>query len=79
MIRFSTTFRKQEQAETWKAFAADESLINVPFQAIAEAREEATLNAVFKATKLVGTNATVRHALPIEAALERLRQAGRIS
>jgi D-aminopeptidase len=54
----------------------DESLIDVPFQAIAEATEEAILNALFKATRLVGYNGNVREALPINRVLDRLKQAG---
>ncbi len=76
VIGFSTTFRNEDRPTVRKAMKDDESLINVPFQAIAEATEEAILNALFKATRIVGYNGTVREAVPIEQVVERLKQAG---
>ncbi|MBT4097821.1 MAG: P1 family peptidase [Gemmatimonadetes bacterium] len=76
VIGFSTTFRNGENPTIRQAMQEDESLIDVPFQAIAEATEEAILNALFKATRLVGYNGNVREALPINRVLDRLKQAG---
>lgn len=76
VIGFSTTFRKVEKPVIRRAMKEDESLIDVPFQAIAEATEEAIMNALFRATRLVGYNGNVRDALPIEQVVARLKRAG---
>ena len=47
--------------------------------AIAEATEEAILNAVFKATTLIGRDNVIREAVPIEPVVQRLRSAGVIA
>ncbi len=76
VIGFSTTWRDNRKAMIREAMREDESLINVPFEAIADATEEAILNAVFKATTLVGRDGIVRHAVPIDRVVGRLRRAG---
>lgn len=76
VIGFSTTCRGEEKQAIRKAMRDSPSLIDVPFQAIAEATEEAILNAIFKATRLVGYNDNVREALPIDRVVDRLKQAG---
>lgn len=53
-------------------------LIDSLFQAAVEATEEAVINALFRATTLVGRDGHVRHALPIAETLTLLEQAGRL-
>ena len=76
MIGFSTTYRSGGRRAISEALRKQESLINIPFAAIADATEEAILNAIFKATTLVGYNGRIRQALPIAPVLERLKRAG---
>jgi D-aminopeptidase len=76
VIGFSTSFRNDAKPGIGDALRRDEALINVPFQAIAEATEEAILNAVFKATTLIGRDNVERKALPVDAVVERLQAAG---
>ena len=76
VIGFSTSFRNDTKPAIRDALKQDEALIDVPFQAIAEATEEAILNAVFKATTLVGRDNVTRRAVPIDAVVQRLRAAG---
>jgi D-aminopeptidase len=76
VIGFSTSFRNDTKPAIREALRRDEALINIPFQAIAEATEEAILNAVFKATTLVGHDNVERKAVPIDAIVQRLRAAG---
>ena len=49
------------------------------FQATVEATEEAIINALFRATSLTGRDGHHREALPVEAVLEIMRSAGRLS
>lgn len=74
VIGFSTTWRTGGQPQIREALARDEALIDIPFVAIADATEEAILNALFKATTLVGRDGIVRQAVPIAAVAERLRR-----
>jgi len=76
VIGFSTTYRSDSKPAIRKAIREQESLIDFPFEAIADATEEAILNALFKATTMVGCNGAVRSAMPVEPVLERLKQAG---
>jgi D-aminopeptidase len=76
VIGFSTSFRNDAKPGIRDALRRDEALINVPFQAIAEATEEAILNAVFKATTLIGRDNVKRKAVPVDAVVERLQAAG---
>lgn len=52
--------------------------IDALFQATVEATEEAIVNALFRATTLVGRDGNTREALPIERVTELLRAAGRL-
>ena len=76
MIGFSTSFRNDTKPAIRDAFRQDEALIDIPFQAIAEATEEAILNAVFKATTLIGRDNIERKAVSVDAVVQRLRAAG---
>lgn len=51
-------------------------LIDALFQATVEATEEAVVNALFRATTVVGRDDHVRYALPLEPTLQILRKAG---
>jgi D-aminopeptidase len=53
-------------------------LIDTLFQAAVEATEEAVVNALFRAETMTGRDGHTAHALPLDEALERLRQAGRL-
>jgi D-aminopeptidase len=57
----------------------DGPLIDALFQATIEAAEEAVVNALFRATTVVGRDDHVRHALPLEPTLQLLRKAGAIA
>lgn len=76
VIGFSTTWRSGGKQAIRDEIRDRESLIDIPFAAIADATEEAILNAVFKATTIVGYNGTVRHAVPIDQVVARLEAAG---
>ena len=76
VIGFSTTHRNQERQAIHEAFREKESLIDIPFKAIADATEEAILNALFQATRMVGYNGTIREPLPIAQVVSRLQRAG---
>ena len=52
--------------------------IDALFQATVEATEEAIVNALFRATTVVGRDGNTREALPIERVTELLRAAGRL-
>ncbi len=79
VIAFSTTYRAPEtMAKARESLAANESVMDVVFQAVAAATEEAILNSMFRAHTVVGCDGHTREALPLEPVLERLRQAGRI-
>jgi len=79
VIAFSTTYRAVDaKAQARAALAANESAIDVAFQAVADATEEAILNSMFRAQTVVGCDGHTRHALPLEPVLERLHQAGRL-
>jgi D-aminopeptidase len=79
VIAFSTSYRAVDaMAQARDALAANESTIDVVFQAVADATEEAILNSMFRAHTVVGCDGHTREALPLEPVLERLRQAGRI-
>lgn len=79
VLAFSTT-RKLNRHE-------DRTVLNVPeinadcinplFEAVAEATEEAVLNALFMADTVVGRDNNVAHALPIDRTLNILRQHGK--
>ncbi|HLZ27599.1 MAG TPA: P1 family peptidase [Chloroflexota bacterium] len=75
VIAFSTTYRSPEvMGAARRALAANESAIDVVFQAVADATEEAILNSLFRARTVVGRDGHTRLALPLEVVLERLRR-----
>lgn len=78
VIGFSTTFRSGEKSRIRKEMRKQESSIDIPFQAIAEATEEAILNAAFKATTLSGRDGNLHEAVPIEKVVARLKTAGQL-
>jgi D-aminopeptidase len=61
-----------------QTLADNEGTIDVVFQAVADATEEAILNSMFRAHTVVGRDGHRREALPLDVVLERLRQAGRV-
>jgi D-aminopeptidase len=76
VIGFSTTWRQPDEKRPMRsALRGDESLIDKPFVAIAEATEEAILNSLFKATTIVGRDGHVRRAMPVDEVLQRWRVA----
>jgi len=56
----------------------DESAIDVVFEAVADATEEAILNSTFRTHTVVGRDGNTRSALPLDIVLDRLRSAGRL-
>jgi D-aminopeptidase len=79
VIAFSTTYRQPSAMSLARnALADNESAIDVVFEAVADATEEAILNSMFRAHTVVGRDGNTRHALPLDIVLERLRSAGRV-
>jgi D-aminopeptidase len=79
VIAFSTTYRAGDaMAAARREFAAHERAIDVVFQAVADATEEAILNSLFRAHTVVGADGNTLHALPLDPVVERLRRAGRV-
>jgi D-aminopeptidase len=79
VIAFSTTYRTPGAMEaTRRALAENESRIDVAFEAVADATEEAILNSLFRAQTLVGRDDNTREALPLERVMDLLRRAGRL-
>jgi len=59
--------------------ASGERVIDSIFEATAEATEEAILNAIFRATTVVGRDGNTSEALPIESVRDLLQGAGRLT
>src|SRR5205823_12224269 len=79
VIAFSTTYRTPDAMPgARRALADNESAIDVVFQAVADATEEAILNSLFRAHTVVGRDGNTRQALPLDIVMERLRRAGRV-
>ena len=79
VIAFSTTYRAPEAMRgARQALDRNESAIDVLFQAVADATEEAILNSLFRAHTVVGRDGNTREALPLDVVLERLRKASRL-
>jgi D-aminopeptidase len=79
VIAFSTTYRSEHAMRAARrALGANERAIDVVFQAVADATEEAILNSLFRAQTVVGANGNTLEALPLAPVLERLRRAGRL-
>ncbi len=83
IIAFSNALRiphePTELTMTFEHIVESGALIDALFQATVEATEEAVVNALFRATTVVGWDDHVRHALPLEPTLEALRRAGVLS
>ena len=56
-----------------EALALDEGVIDPVFRAAADATEEAILNSLFKAERMVGRNGNTRDALPLDRVMELLK------
>jgi D-aminopeptidase len=79
VIAFSTTYRARDTASRARHVLEDnEGAIDVVFEAVADATEEAILNSMFRAHTVVGRDGNSRQALPLDLVLERLRAAGRL-
>jgi D-aminopeptidase len=77
VIAFSTTRRqRQNGSEIQKALERAEGLIDTAFCAVADATEEAILNAIFMAETMCGRDGNVREAVPIDRVMEILRTSG---
>jgi D-aminopeptidase len=71
VIGFSTTYRRPgAMPRTRETLARQEVLINDAFRLVADATEEAILNALFRAERMVGRDGHVREALPLDRVLE---------
>lgn len=80
VIAFSTTQRREgEMAVARRALAEREGLIDAAFRAVADATEEAILNSLFCARRVVGRDGHVREAFPVERALQILRARGALA
>jgi D-aminopeptidase len=79
VIAFSTTYRAESvMPGVRRELAVNERAVDVVFQAVADATEEAILNSLFRAQTVVGADGNTLQALPVEPVVERLRQAGRL-
>jgi D-aminopeptidase len=79
VIAFSTAYRAEgTMSAARRELSANERAIDVVFQAVADATEEAILNSLFRARTVVGADGNTLHALPLDPVLFRLRQAGRV-
>ena len=72
VIAFSKTSRNEDKPGLRDAFRQNRGLIDIVFPAVADATEEAILNSMFKATRVVGRDGNTREALPIDQVLDRL-------
>lgn len=78
VIAFSTTYRTPEaMPDARGALAVTEGAVDVVFQAVADATEEAILNSLFRAHTVVGRDGNTLEELPLDVVLERLGQHGR--
>jgi len=77
VIAFSTSYRTPDaKPGVRQALAQNEGVIDEAFIAVADATEEAILNSIFKAERMLGRDGHVRQALPIERVLEILADHG---
>jgi D-aminopeptidase len=75
VIGFSTTWRlRDDKPSIRKAFEDNESNIDIPFVAVAEATEEAILNSMFQAHTVVGRDGHTRYAVPVDEVVDRWRR-----
>lgn len=77
VITFSTTHRRQELFPGMRQLLAEEEgVLDVAFTAVADATEEAILNSLFGATRMVGRDGHVSEALPIDQVVAILERRG---
>lgn len=76
VIALSTTYRNDDRAVLRDAFMRSRGLIDHVFPSVADATEEAILNSMFMATRVVGRDGNTREALPIGQVVERLEARG---
>jgi D-aminopeptidase len=82
-IAFSTANRVPTRDRTYQPAAVADGyfggrVLSAVFRAAIEATEEAVVNALFAAQTMTGRDGHTLHALPVDRALEILRQAGRL-
>ncbi|HUV08705.1 MAG TPA: P1 family peptidase, partial [Spirochaetia bacterium] len=78
VIAFSTSYRNPGvQRPIREALAREEAAINAAFRAAAGITEEAILNSLFKAERMVGRDGHTLEALPIGKVMEILKRNGR--
>lgn len=79
-IAFSTRRNRPHHSQAHlielRQVAENTELINLLFDAVAEATEEAVLNSLFKAETMIGRDDRVVHALPIAETVEVMRRYG---
>jgi D-aminopeptidase len=79
MLAFTTANRIQRGSQLSNSIEVmNDRRIDVLYQAVVEATEEAVVNALFMADTTVGRDGNVLHALPIDRTLELLRHYGRL-
>lgn len=79
MLAFTTANRVQAGSQFSNSIEAmNDRRIDVLYQAVVEATEEAVVNALFMADTTQGRDGNVLHALPIDQTLDLLRQYGRL-
>jgi D-aminopeptidase len=77
VISFSTTCRHPDAATAARvALAENETLIDAPFQAVADATEEAILNSLFQAETVEGIDGQIWEAVSIDDVLRLLQARG---
>ncbi len=77
VIGFSTTYRNTDALPAIReTLARQEGVIDEAFRAVAEATEEAILNSLFRAERMVGRDGHTREALPLDRVLEILDRHG---
>ena len=77
VLAFSTTYRQAGvMGEIRQALERNEGGIDAAFQATADATEEAIINSLLQAERMVGRDGHARECLPVEQAEEMLREAG---
>jgi D-aminopeptidase len=79
-IAFSTTRNRPHHSDSHtlglNQVVEDTQLINVLFDAVVEATEEAVLNSLFKAETMIGRDNRIIHALPIQETVEIMHKYG---
>ena len=80
VIAFSTTYRAHSAMPGIRdALAQNEGLIDAVFRASADATEEAILNSLFQAKRMIGRDGNAREAIPIHRVRDTLERHGAIA